>query len=667
MAYNASRVLELSGPVDVPALQSSLDGIVARFEVLRTRITEVDGDPVPVLGQAGTVELEVLSLADVDRDFDDLVRAFVNRPFDLARDQLLRGLLLRFDGDRSVLVLCVHHIASDGTSRQILMDELRKGYLEAVSGVEPTDKEPPELQFSDVAAWQRATIEDPKTAEHSSFWARYLAEAPDVIQLPLDHDRPQVQSFAGAQLTTTLDSSLVLSLEELARETAATPFVVLLAGFSVVVGRLAGQRDLLIGTPVNGRHLPELEAVMGMLSDTVPVRVVIDDELDFRDQVRRTMASFAEAFGHQHTPFDHIVKIARPQRDPSRAPLIQVLINDVGLRDNSVETWGELSVRPSWIDPHTSQVDLSLAISRTLDGAGALQTNLVWEWCTDLWDQVFISTISDCLTTFLTAAVSGPDTPLGRLPIVDAAEQRRLIGLSRGPKVPPPEWTVIDRLRHWATTTPQRPAVKAADGVLTYGELDEQSNLVAEVLAAHGVGRGDRVAICFERSVQLLVAIAGVMKAGAAYVPIEPSYPQRRIEDILGDAGVEVVLTTSDLVASTQIIGIQVMLDQLDGQTGLSTTQRPSVLRLPRPREHRAERSRIRHLHFGIHRSSQGSGHRARVADQSPGDDGRRSRAGTRGGHGRGHDAGLRPFRTRFVPSHGLGRHPGAGSCGGDP
>ncbi len=547
-AYNASRVLRLVGPLDVSVLQRALDALVDRHEVLRTQIRAVDGEASPSIGPPRPAPLDVAPVTTgTSRTLDDaveLIREFLTRPFDLSGDLLLRGLVVEVGPDDHVLALCVHHIASDGSSRQLLLDELGAYYVGILTGAAEPILDAPALQFSDVAAWQREALSDSRQETAGEFWIDYLRGAPPTIDLPFDRARPAAQAYTGERLTTRVAGPSVEALRALVRQEGSTPFMGMVAVFSGLLARLSGQQDLVLGTPVNGRSVPELDQVMGMLSDTLPLRIDLSGDPSLASLIRGVRTSVGAAFAHQQIPFEKIVELVRPARDPSRPPLVQVLINSVGSRDAEHTTWGGLDVTPLAIDPHTSQVDLSLAI---VDSERTGEFELIWEWCTALWDAESIVRMTRQFETLLEGAVHAPDRPLSQLPLVSGADRDELLDFATSTDQPIPATSVPDQVSAQAAERPDTVAVIAHDGSMTYAELDRRSDALAARLGSLGIGRGDRVAVCLDRSTGLIASIVGIMKSGAAYVPIEPSYPADRIAYILVDAGARAVVTSDGI------------------------------------------------------------------------------------------------------------------------
>ena len=382
-----------------------------------------------------------------------------------------------------------------------------------------------------------------------------------------------VQSYAGARIRKTLPEQLSDQVVRLARSRGVTPFIVLLTGFAGLLSRLAGQDDLVVGTPVNRRSIPELDQVMGMMSDTLPLHLDVSGDPTVDDLLVRVKRAVGLAASNRDVPFDRIVELAHPQRSPSRPPLVQVIINDVGARREAAETWGDLTVSPVEVDPGTSQVDLTLAVVGRDDGV-----DLIWEWCTDLWGTAAIERMSQWYTTLLDAAVADPGRRMSTLPLLGDAERSEvLFGRNRTAR-PVSEVTLHGLVEARAAEDPDVMAVVASDGTrLTYREFDEAADEIAAGLQALGVRPGDRVALCVERTARLLPGIVGILKTGAAYVPIDPTHPSDRISYVLEDAGVDLAVTSSTTLGSLPQGIPHVLVDGPQPRIGQSGPERVDV------------------------------------------------------------------------------------------
>ncbi len=472
-AYNASRLLRLRGRLDPARLESALSLVIDHHEVLRTHIVSVHGEPHPVVATHVDFELEradVSDRTDAEQAALDLAKSLASRPYDLAVDCLLRALLIRIGEDDHLLAMCVHHIASDGTSREVLLHDLRRNYL-----LRPDDPPPdrPELQYADVVAWEADEDRRSMLRTQEEFWKESLAGGPTVIDLPVDGTRPAVQTYVGARMTSILPDGLVQEIAGLARACGATPFMVLLAAFAGFLGRLSGQSEVVIGTPVNRRSSPELVEVMGMMSDTLPLRVGLAGDATVEDLVAEVRRVVGLAASNRDVSFDRIVELVHPRRDASRPPLVQVIINDVGSRPQGDDHWGDLDVTAVEIDPGTSQVDLTLAVVVREGG----RTELIWEWCTDLWGEESVGRMARQFITMLENATADPGSRLTDLSLLDS-DQRRAILVDRNDTARPlPDRCLHELVEAQVRRTPQAMAVVASDGTrLTFQALDDAAD-----------------------------------------------------------------------------------------------------------------------------------------------------------------------------------------------
>jgi amino acid adenylation domain-containing protein len=557
-AYNASRLLRLRGPLDADRLEAALSLVVDHHEVLRTHVKSVHGTPQAVLADHVDFEMEradVSGRPDAEQAALHMAKELVARQFDLAADCLLRALLIRVGPDDHLLAVCVHHIASDGTSREVLLADLRRNYLRRPDHAAPVR---PELQYGDVVAWELHEDRQAVLRAQEAFWTEALAGAPTVVDLPLDGTRPAVQTYAGARQTTILPEELSDGIAALARSCGATPFMVLLAAFAGFLGRLSGQSEVIVGTPVNRRSLPELATVMGMMSDTLPLRLGLGGDPTVEELVARVRGVVGLASSNRDVSFDRIVELVHPHRDPSRPPLVQVIINDVGARQENEEHWDDLEVTHVEMDPGTSQVDLTLAVVRRENG----RTELVWEWCTDLWGEETVRRFARQFETLLEDAVADPSHRLSSLALLDVDMRRDLLVARNDTARPVPDGCLHELVEAQVRRTPDATAVIASDGTrLTFREVDDAADAVASRLQAEGVRPGDRVALCLERTAHLLPGILGILKAGGAYVPIDPAHPIDRIAYVLDDAGVDIVVASDATVRSLPARLRPVLLD----------------------------------------------------------------------------------------------------------
>ncbi|MDX6734015.1 MAG: hypothetical protein QOC54_3963, partial [Baekduia sp.] len=536
-AYNVGRVLRIRGELDVAALERAVDGIVARHTALRTALVLEDGGPVQYVRAATPVGIEVVDLtghADPEAAALALAREEWRRPFALESGRLLRARLIALAPEHHLLVLMIHHAASDEGSKVLLFDELAHRYAAAAAGRDAGLAEP-ELRYVDVAAWEREQLDAAALAGHLDWWREYLDGAPVELELPHDAPRPAVPTYAGARHHAVLDAEVVARLRALAREQGATLFAVVLAGYATLLSRYSGQDDLVVMAPVAGRG-HAAEDVVGLFMNNVVLRVDVGGRPTFRELVARVRESAIGAFRHQDMPFDVLVQELADSRDPGRPPLAETMFNFFEASE-AAPRLGDLDVSAVEIDPGTTKIDLAL-VATVRDG----ELRLLWEYSSELFSASTVARMTEHLRALLDAAGRAPDTAVGTLPMLSAAERDALTGELARTAAPIPGGGVQDHVAARARERPDAVAVQCGDRTLTYRELDRRANGIARALVDAGVPAGAFVGIALPRSADLPAAVLGVLKAGCAYLPLDPALPQARLEHMLGDSGAAAVL-----------------------------------------------------------------------------------------------------------------------------
>ncbi|HEV8580122.1 MAG TPA: amino acid adenylation domain-containing protein [Thermoanaerobaculia bacterium] len=535
-AYNLPVAFDVAGPLDAGALAGAVAGIAARHEVLRTTYDEAGGEAVQIIHPPpppGLPLVDLSGLAPARRagERDLVTAAEARRPFDLVRGPVWRPLLLRLARDEHRLLLTAHHIAADAWSLGVLAAELREGY--SVGGRMETRAEPG-VQVADFAAWQRASLQGDVLEELLCRWTAHLAGAPTALDLPADRSRPPVRSDHGGLRRARVSAELAGALRELGRREGATPYMVLLAALAALIARWTGRRDFLVGTPFAGRTRAELEGLIGFFVNTLVLRCDLGGgPLSFRELLARVREECLAAHGAQDLPFERLVERLQPQRDPSRNPLFQVLF----VLQNAPEPIGAagpeaLPLERVDVETGTAKFDL------TLDAAPAGEGfRLHFEYSADLFDPFTIERLAGHFERLLAGAVARPDEELASLVLLSHAERHHLLR----------EWSdtaagygtprcLHQLIEDQANRTPDAVAVIFAGQSLTYGELDRRANRLAHRLLRLGVQPDSPVGVCAERSLELEIALLAVLKAGAAYVPLDPEYPRERLAFMLADA-----------------------------------------------------------------------------------------------------------------------------------
>jgi amino acid adenylation domain-containing protein len=553
-AYHVPIALRLGGALDAEALESAWSEVVRRHEVLRTRYPEHEGIPAQAIDPAARVAIPVEDVASLEELREHLSAEMV-RTFDLAEAPPVRVRLWRLAPEDHVLLICIHHIATDGWSTGLMMGELSALYAGFRDGAAPRLPELP-VQYADYAAWQREHLSGERLEAQLAYWRTRLAGAAP-LELPTDRARPAVQSFRGGGVEQELGGPAVRALRALAAKTGSTPFMVLLAGWQALLGRMSGQDDVTVGTPIAGRTRRELEGLVGFFVNTLALRTDLSGDPTFGELVARVRETTLGAYQHQELPFEHLVDAIAPERSLSRNPLFQVSFalqqgtgGDGGL--------GGLSIAATPIRSQTAQFDLALTV---VDSEERLRCAL--QFSTDLYDEATARGLLERYARLLEQAASAPDVRLSRLELLSPDERERVLAdWNRTDTAFPAPRPLHELISEQAARTPAATAVEGESGTLSYAELEERANRLAHLLREHGVGPETRVGILLERTPELFVALLGVLKAGGAYVPLDPEYPAERLAFILQDSGAALLLTHSGL-AERIAGGLRLHLDRL--------------------------------------------------------------------------------------------------------
>jgi amino acid adenylation domain-containing protein len=546
-AYNLLRPLRLRGVLDVAALERALDALRARHESLRTTFAEGgDGVPVQVIHPAAPVPLPVEDLSALPaEEREAAVRERVledaNTGFDLVAGPLFRARLLRLGGKEHVLLLCLHHVIADGWSLGIMARELGALYAAFRAGA-PDPLPPLPIQYADYALWQREHLGGETLRRQQAFWRDALAGAPPALELPTDRPRPATERHRGRVVHARMEPALADGVRALAQQEGTTPFAVLLAGLRVVLARWSGQGDVVIGAPVAGRTRAETEGLIGFFVNTLPLRGTVAADDTFRALLRREKAATLAAFDHQDLPFERMVEELRIPRDLSRNPVFQVSLMLQNARVEAMRLAG-VEIAPLEVDYDTARFDLAFDLYEEEGGGLKVET----EYATDLFDRATVGRMVAHLTRLLGHAIVQPDARVAQLELMDAAERAAVVEPGNETARDWPFVPVHRLFAEQAARTPHAVAVEGVDGALTYAGLDALSAGVAAALRARGAGRGSLVAVCAERSTRMVAALLGVLRTGAAYLPLDPEYPAERLAYMLEDSGASILLADRTL------------------------------------------------------------------------------------------------------------------------
>jgi amino acid adenylation domain-containing protein len=581
--YNVYFALEIQGPLAVPALEESFREVVRRHESLRTTFRSVDNRAVQMISPVPSCPLPVVDLRGLDdrarrREAARLAGEQARRPFDLVRGPLIRTLLLRLDREEHALLLTLHHIVSDGWSLGVLYRELAALYEAFTSGRQSPLAELP-VQYADFALWQSEWLRDEALERQLAYWRRQLAGAPAALELPFDHPRPAVESFRGDAVALVLPADLTAALKALSRRSESTLFMTLLAAFATLLHRHSGQDDVLLGSPIANRTQRELEGLIGFFVNTLVLRSDLSGDPGFLTLLARVRRMALAAYAHQDLPFEKLVEELGVERSLGRNPLCQALfaLQNFPLPDRRM---GELRFAPlsgAGLGSGTSKFDLTLFLRET---GGELRALL--EINLDLFERATARRLLERFVHLLRGIVEAPDLPLSELPLLSEAERHAIVHEANDVSVPFPASTVAELFAAQAAATPEAIALAGEEGVLTYRELDERANRLASHLVSLGAGPETIVAVGLERSLELIVAIVGTVKSGAAYLPVDPGYPVKRLHLLLADAGARLLVTVDRL--AERFAGAVSRVVRLDGEAGeiaAASAASPRVSRLP--------------------------------------------------------------------------------------
>ncbi|MFJ3641302.1 amino acid adenylation domain-containing protein [Streptomyces sp. NPDC090108] len=562
--YLLPAAWRFTGPLDVPALRSAVTELAARHEQLRVVFPEHEGVPYQRVLSTDSAVLDVVEAAgpavaagdrgNRERALTAAVQAAALRPFDLAREPAFRATLVRAADDDHVLVLAMHHIVSDGWSLGLITRDLGELYRARTEGRSASLPGLP-VDYTDYAIWQRASDQS-AALDH---WRSRLAGLTP-LDLPTDHPRPDAPGGRGAALTVTLPSALTDGLAALGRSLGATPYMTVLAAFQAALAFHSGQDDIAVATVVANRERAETEQLVGFFVNTLVLRGDLSDDPTPAALLERTRERVLEAFSHQSLPFERVVDALHPERDLARNPLAQVLFTHTDVSPAAFAL-GTADGTPYPVDLTTAKFDLTLDLR---DGAG--RTDLVFVYRPDLFEETTVSALARHTVALLEAFHTDPATPLGSIDPLTPAERAHLLGpdgpANTVPLSGPAPRTAPDRVAGHIARTPDAVAVTGSGETLTYAELDARARELAVRLRAHGVTPGSLVGVCVDRTPHLAVALLAVWRAGAAYLPLDPTHPRARREFTVTDSGIECVVT--DTATRAAVDGLPVRQVPLD-------------------------------------------------------------------------------------------------------
>jgi amino acid adenylation domain-containing protein len=554
-AYNIPGAFRMKGALDVAALERALALLVDRHEALRTHFVAMDGMPRCVVSPTGHLPLQRVDLSQLDAQAsqEEAMRRLAelaDRPLDLARSPMMSVTLIRLPADEHMFVFVLDHIIADGISMGIMVSELEALYTQEVSGAQAALRPLP-VQYVDYAEWQRRWLASGALAEQLSYWKAKLAGAPEMLSLPTDRPRPPVQTYLGSRRIVRYPAPLSDALKAMCRGEGVTLYMAMMAGFQVLLHRYSGETDIVVGSATASRPRPEIEGLMGFFANNIVLRSDLSGDPTVRALLKQVRGSALKAYEHQEVPFDMLVDAIAPQRALGHSPIFQSMLVLHGRLPTTIHLPG-LECEPLQIPIGTARFDLCVDLFDMPEGLVVF-----FEYSTALFDASTVERMLDHYRTLLEGMAAQPDSPVGALPMMSHAEQQSLLDAWRCPALPTPEAETIHGLfEAQAARSPDAPALRFADQTLSYGELNRRANRLARHLLGIGTCTGSLVGIWMERSTDMVVAMLAVLKAGAAYVPLDPSFPRERIDFMVADAGLAAIVSHGSLAGAFSGHGI---------------------------------------------------------------------------------------------------------------
>ncbi len=565
VAYNIPIALRVTGPLDVTALELSFNEVVRRHESLRTTFQSLNGVPVQVVASSLRLPVTVIDLQHLPVEARDqaavrLAGVESQRPFDLRYGPLLRVSLIRLQPNEQVLLLTLHHIVSDAWSAHVLVKEVTALYDVFAAGCASSLPDLP-LQYGDFSQWQRAWLSGTVLKRELEFWRTSLGGDLPVMELPTDRPRPALQTSRGAMAGATIPAELSAEVAALSRRMGATLYMTLLSAFFILLARMTGQTDLIVGTPIANRTRKETEGLIGFFVNTLAIRTKVFGHSSMADVLANVREACLDAYAHQDMPFEKLVDALHPKRDVSRSPVFQVMFDLQNAPVSELNIHG-LEFQPIEIETTTAKFDLSMTVQ---DQDGRLLVAM--EYNSDLFEAATIERLLERYQQVLAGMTGDIRTAVGSIHLLTAQERQAVLAVNRTHASSEPLQSLPALIERRAAQTPDAPALVLQDHVMSYRDLNDKSNRLARWLRKRGVEPERRVGISMERSFDMVVALLGIMKAGGVYVPIDPTYPAGRQHNLAVDAGVDLILRHGTAMPEADSFPVPVLsLDRLNAE-----------------------------------------------------------------------------------------------------
>nr|NCS29801.1 AMP-binding protein [Microcystis aeruginosa F13-15] len=533
--YNMAFRFQIEGNLDIDIFRKALETIMQRHELLRTCFQEVDEIPRQIIKpkiqlNLPLVDLQSLSSREQTQELERLTEQEIYTPFDLTQAPLMRTFLVKLKADSYLLFLSLHHSIFDGWSMKVLLQELSRLY-EAFLQKQSNPLPDLPIQYGDFAVWQRQQLQGDKLTQEVNYWQQQLTGIPPLLEIPTDHPRPPIQTFKGNNCTFKLSPELSQHLKNISQTSTATLNMTLLTAFNVLLYRYSRQEDIVIGIPSGNRQFPEIEPLIGCFVNTLPIRTQFKENLSFQALLNQVKQVFLEAYEHQDLPLEKVVEVVNPERNISYSPLFQVMFSWEDMLHINHFSMADLKLTPVTMNALIAQFDLTLAMQETAEGlVGSFDYNCA------LFNQDTIERMITHFQTLLEGIAVNPEQSIELLPILPLSEQKLLAQWNQTNIAEHPKVCIHELFEHQVLKSPNAIAIEWENEKVTYQDLNHRANQLAHYLQSLGVDSEVLVGIYLERSLLVIVGLLAVLKAGGAYIPLDPDYPQQRLTYMAEDA-----------------------------------------------------------------------------------------------------------------------------------
>ena len=578
--YNMPAAVDISGNFDVEILEKAINEIIRRHHSLRTSFAPVDDSPMQTINplipiKIPVVEINGLKGEEQNRKISELIREEAKIPFDLKKAPLIRAKVFKLAEDNHIITLNVHHIVSDGLSMVILVRELTTLYT-VFSEIQSSPLPEISIQYADFAIWQREKLEGENLAKELEYWEEVLKDSPAFLNLPTDYKRPPVQTFNGSNVSIAFEKEFTKDVKAFAHKSNLTTFMVLVTALNILLYKYSGQTDIVIGTPIAGRNIEETENLIGLFLNNLIIRTQVDENQTFNELLQKVKEICLGAYSHQDMPFEKLVEELSPERNMSHSPLFQVMFVLQGETGNSraKRSDGDLAVKGIATENGTAKFDLTFQLLETAEFIGG-----IIEYRTDLFHSSSINRLIEHFKNLVRSAIENPEQKVWELEMMSEQEKQEILVVQNQTETEFDRTMTIDELiSEQAKKIPQKTALICGNHEISYAELEKRSNQLARYLRSKGVGQETLVGVNVERSIEMVISLLGVLKAGGGYVPLDPLYPEERLKYMIADAGLEIVISgkQSNGLGNERVEEINIF-DDWDKKIGKEKDEKPGT------------------------------------------------------------------------------------------